>query len=887
MMSSELIENLKQNVSSIPEVIREILGPDTVLSGGVLLRLVTNEFTHGSNTHTTDSSIQKYLDAFNYVKAYKPGAGISKFDYDIYTCEDAGKIIKHFIQAGFECDDLHYHTDEWSLCKKIASHLNGIPYHSDDEDDVVNGDTVESENASEETVEVHSRVIIVSEPESVATVVPTSPVAELSGGDNIVVLRGDVHDESGESEEHEDESEEHDEHDEHDERDDVMGKFEDYVEHLHAYGRYVSKLVKDDVSVDIIFVNERRCFGCDKCKSPQDFITVQFDFSFIKMWYNGATLEFADDDVADDIVNKRFYLDFHPDMTINRYKQIMTVKRIMKYVERGYTFMGFKTKPIREFFDSVSFSNMIQLYRLPNNNVDAHVAAIYAANVERIAYIDRLISVLKYSQIFRGYAYETTKKISKMIRELTRSCYAYKLLKKYSTLPKHHMLDFINEPEKLTSLISTISIINSHEPAIFLGKVLDSIDTKNPNLLSCLTMLHLLTGFGPCKSPPTATELHALVADSSKLRALPKAKPKTESKTGPNTFSYKKYTHSMFMHAEQNIKFRFDQTKIIHKLECLSRGHRVRLACLFRRADEECPKVINNVRHDVTLAEISDEMFNPHIFNELFISTFKTKLSDDITCYEHFDPDVWCDIMKLVMNRGFPYGAEDILLSILSDNALRANICYNTEFMKSVHLSQLKQFSDVDVYVPYYSKISKDMPPYKQYVYSVYMCMLPYFRGDMTVEVDFDENVTRNVVETSTGRKKLDIVTTCSYSIVKGHKLLLGENILVFVICGRNDIPKYTMNIADYIIFNPYERHTDKRYVFTADDIPKVEGLTHIKLRRANCNVERDMVAKFKSYLEQFARSYCTLEDKEYHHSVQSNSVPQPKTSCKLPINHM
>ncbi len=257
-----------------------------------------------------------------------------------------------------------------------------------------------------------------------------------------------------------------------------------YIRNQKEYGRYVCRLTNGGIDVDIIFVNMKH-----KCKKPSEFIIREFDFSFIKMWYDGTNVHFASQNVVDDICTKKFYLDFHPDMSINRHKQIMTVYRIFKYTKRGYIFMGFRDKPIKEFFDGVALSNIVKLYELPNNNVHKNTLTVYKNNIEHIKYVDKLLSLLRLIRFNKYIPHNINKNISFHERKIANSCYAYKLLKKYSNLYDHRLLDIIEDPENYRTFISSNIITNSHDPKEFFQKILRSINNSTPNIIVLLNIL--------------------------------------------------------------------------------------------------------------------------------------------------------------------------------------------------------------------------------------------------------------------------------------------------------------------------------------------------------------------------------------------------------------
>lgn len=88
--------------------------------------------------------------------------------------------------------------------------------------------------------------------------------------------------------------------------------------------------------IDIIFVNyDEELYG-----HPAQFIIREFDFDFIKMWFDGSIIDFQNEKPITALMSRKFSLDFNPNMTINHYKSFTTLKRIIKYMRRGFQFEG-------------------------------------------------------------------------------------------------------------------------------------------------------------------------------------------------------------------------------------------------------------------------------------------------------------------------------------------------------------------------------------------------------------------------------------------------------------------------------------------------------------------------------------------------------------------
>jgi hypothetical protein len=143
-----------------------------------------------------------------------------------------------------------------------------------------------------------------------------------------------------------------------------------------TYGTFVSKYLREGKSdVDIIRTDI----------DPVEFITREFDLDIAKCWFDGEHIWCASEEIYTAICERRFTLDFHKSMTMNYTKAISTVKRIVKYVGRGFTYVPSKfDDTLWERVKFIVATSLIKFNRLSNTAVvEAYVIEHLVATLKK------------------------------------------------------------------------------------------------------------------------------------------------------------------------------------------------------------------------------------------------------------------------------------------------------------------------------------------------------------------------------------------------------------------------------------------------------------------------------------------------------------------------
>jgi hypothetical protein len=103
-----------------------------------------------------------------------------------------------------------------------------------------------------------------------------------------------------------------------------------------TYTAWLLTYVRNNTSIDVIFIHRYIDPRRPICERPQDFIMREFDIDIAKVWFDGRVVQAGSQQILDHIRSRKMTLDFHPEMTINKHKTRTTIQRLRKYESRGF-----------------------------------------------------------------------------------------------------------------------------------------------------------------------------------------------------------------------------------------------------------------------------------------------------------------------------------------------------------------------------------------------------------------------------------------------------------------------------------------------------------------------------------------------------------------------
>lgn len=219
--------------------------------------------------------------------------------------------------------------------------------------------------------------------------------------------------------------------------------------------------------------------------TPGEFIDREFDFDICKFWYDGEIVNCLvngfNPSAVESVKNRTFSFSFHNLMTMNVHKKYTTMRRILKYRKRGFSFVcdpdvlyqyflrfihGSMKNIIRRDFDNfASFDGRMGEFTFDGRRQSCHenlkkrlqvIHSICERQIPRI-----LQDIARVENSWRNYDPE---EIPKRMYVLPETSLEYKILKKaYSrTLGKHVVWKFTIPNEKINpkSVFGLCMIVN-------------------------------------------------------------------------------------------------------------------------------------------------------------------------------------------------------------------------------------------------------------------------------------------------------------------------------------------------------------------------------------------------------------------------------------------
>jgi len=136
------------------------------------------------------------------------------------------------------------------------------------------------------------------------------------------------------------------------------------------------------VKVDVMFPMKRQYKKLPNIDSLEEFIIREFDIDICKVWYDGKNT-YGEKGSLNAIYNKNMKFSFNAIYTINRHKRFTTASRVLKYRNRGFSFIEQDKDFNSWYLDFIRFS-MKKIYDVNFIELRNHIRQMCLENYDSI-----------------------------------------------------------------------------------------------------------------------------------------------------------------------------------------------------------------------------------------------------------------------------------------------------------------------------------------------------------------------------------------------------------------------------------------------------------------------------------------------------------------------